>query len=369
MAHCRVTPRVAEGSDATIDPQAQMNGRSANRGEPRRQMLSVLVPLLNEERGIGALLGHLRPVLDGLGLDWEIVFVDDGSTDRTFDTLRSLHAQDHRIKAISLSRNFGKEIAIAAGLRYVTGDAAVLMDGDLQHPPHVLTQFVQQWRAGNNIVYAQRVDRKGDSFLHRWAARGFYAAFHKLSRTILPEGAGDFRLLDRKAIDAMNRMGERARFNKGLYAWIGFRSVGVPFEVPPRADGASRWRARQLLRFGIDGIASFTTIPLRVWSYLGLLISLFAFGYAIVILVETLIYGSDAPGFPSLIISMMFFAGVQLISLGVIGEYLGRMYEEVKGRPLFLVAERLGLEEEEVVVVVRGAASAGQRSLAGRHES
>ena len=308
-------------------------------------MLSVIVPLLNEERGLNALLAHLRPVLDDLGLEWEIVFVDDGSSDRTLDTLKAFHAQDHRIKAISLSRNFGKEIAIAAGLRYAAGDAAVLMDGDLQHPPHVLTEFVRHWRAGNNIVYAQRIDRKADSLFHRWAARGFYAAFHRLSGTILPEGAGDFRLLDRKAIDAMNRMSERARFNKGLYAWMGFRSIGVPFEVSPRRDGASRWRPRQLLRFGIDGIASFTTIPLRVWSYLGLLISVFAFCYAVVILVETLIYGTDAPGFPSLIISVMFFAGVQLISLGVIGEYLGRVYEEVKGRPLYLVAETLGLEE------------------------
>jgi glycosyltransferase involved in cell wall biosynthesis len=324
-------------------PQSEASARSAKRD---RQLLSVLVPLLNEERGIGALLGHLRPVLDGLGLDWEIVFVDDGSTDHTLDQLKTLHAQDHRIKAISLSRNFGKEIAIAAGLRYVRGDAVVLMDGDLQHPPQMLTQFVQHWRAGNDIVYAQRVDRKADAFLHRWAARSFYAAFHKLSGTRLPEGAGDFRLLDRKAIDAMNRMRERARFNKGLYAWIGFRSIGVPFEVLPRREGASRWRPRQLLQFGIDGIASFTTIPLRVWSYLGLLISLLAFCYAVVILVETLIYGTDAPGFPSLIISVMFFAGVQLISLGVIGEYLGRMYEEVKGRPLFLVAEKLGIEEQ-----------------------
>ena len=313
---------------------------------PGRQVLSVLVPVLNEERGIAALLGNLRPVLESLDLDWEIVFVDDGSTDGTLDALKALHAQDQRIKAISLSRNFGKEIAIAAGLRYVRGDAAVLMDGDLQHPPQILSQFVQQWRAGNDIVYAQRVDRQTDTLLHRWGARGFYAAFYRLSGTILPEGAGDFRLLDRKAIDAMNRMGERARFNKGLYAWIGFRSVGVPFAVLPRKEGTTRWRPRQLLRFGIDGIASFTTVPLRVWSYLGLLISLFAFCYAVLILVETLIYGTDAPGFPSLIISMMFFSGVQLISLGVIGEYLGRMYEEVKGRPLFLVAEELGIEQE-----------------------
>jgi glycosyltransferase involved in cell wall biosynthesis len=314
---------------------------------PERQLLSVLVPLLNEERGIGVLLGQLRPVLDSLGLAWEVLFVDDGSTDRTLEILKACHAQDPRIKAISLSRNFGKEIAVAAGLRYVKGDAAVLMDADLQHPPEVLRQFVQQWRDGNDIVYAQRIDRKADTFLHRWAARGFYAAFHRLSGTTLPEGASDFRLLNRKAIDAMNRMGERARFNKGLFAWIGFRSVGVPFEVVPRRDGASRWRSRQLLRFGIDGIASFTTIPLRVWSYLGLLISLLAFCYAVVILVETLIYGTDAPGFPSLIISMMFFAGVQLISLGVIGEYLGRMYEEVKGRPLFLIAEQLGVDAGE----------------------
>jgi polyisoprenyl-phosphate glycosyltransferase len=324
-------------------PPCESGTPSARSG---RRKLSVLVPVLNEERAIAELLGNLRPVLEGLGLDWEIVFVDDGSTDGTLNALKALHAQDQRIKAISLSRNFGKEIAVAAGLRYVRGDAVVLMDGDLQHPPQILTQFVRHWRAGNDIVYAQRVDRKADTLLHRWAARSFYAAFHRLSGTILPEGAGDFRLLDRKAIDAMNRVGERARFNKGLYAWIGFRSIGVPFEVLPRREGASRWRPRQLLQFGIDGIASFTTIPLRVWSYLGLLISLLAFCYAVVILIKTLIYGTDAPGFPSLIISMMFFSGVQLISLGVIGEYLGRMYEEVKGRPLFLVAEELGIDKE-----------------------
>jgi len=315
--------------------------------EVRRRSLSVVVPVLNEERSLDALLARLRPVLGGLGLDWEIVFVDDGSSDRTLVKLKAFHAQDHRIKAISLSRNFGKEVAMAAGLHHITSDAAVLIDADLQHPPELIAQFVEHWRAGYDVVYAQRIDRKADSLVHRWAARSFYAAFHALSGTTLPEGAGDFRLLDRKAVDALNRMGERVRFSKGLYAWMGFRSVGVRFEVPPRVDGgSSRWRPRQLLRFGIDGIASFTTIPLRVWSYLGLLISLLAFCYAIVILVRTLIFGTDAPGFPSLIISVMFFAGVQLISLGVIGEYLGRMYEEVKGRPLFLVAERLGIDEE-----------------------
>jgi glycosyltransferase involved in cell wall biosynthesis len=317
-------------------------------GAPRRgRKLSVVVPGLNEERSIPALVERLKPVLDGLGLAWEVIFVDDGSTDGTLALLKALHARDPRFKALVLSRNFGKEIAAAAGLTYVTGDAAVLMDADLQHPPELIKDFVARWHEGFDIVYGRRLDRDADTPLHRLSARVFYAAFEKLSGTRLPTGAGDFRLLDRKAIDAMNRMRERVRFNKGLYAWMGFRAVGVPFNVPPRSDGASRWRARQLLRFALDGIATFTTIPLRVWSYLGLIISLFAFLYAVVLLLETLIYGSDVPGFPTLIISVLFFAGVQLISLGVIGEYLGRVYEEVKGRPLFLVAEELGLAPDE----------------------
>ena len=314
------------------------------RRQAHRRMLSVIVPGLNEESAIPALVERLAPVLDSLDLEWETIFVDDGSTDGTMAALRSLNARDPRFKAISLSRNFGKEIAAAAGLRYAKGDAAVLMDADLQHPPEVIAEFVRHWREGADMVYGSRVDRDADSPLHRLLARLFYVAFGRLSGTVLPEGAGDFRLLDRKAVDAMNRMGERVRFNKGLYAWMGFRSVGVLFTVPPRVTGSSRWRVRKLAHFALDGLVSFSTVPLRVWSYLGLVVSAFAFCYAMVILVKTIFYGIDVPGFPSLIISVMFFAGVQLISLGVLGEYLGRMYEEVKGRPLFLVAEELGLE-------------------------
>jgi glycosyltransferase involved in cell wall biosynthesis len=320
-------------------PSRLPNGRD-------RRLLSVVVPGLNEERALPALMERLTPVLERIGLDWEIVFVDDGSTDGTLGLLRQLNSRDPRIKAISLSRNFGKEIAAAAGLHYAQGDAAVLMDADLQHPPEVIPEFVARWQEGYNVVYGQRSDRDADTLVHRTAARFFYSAFKHLSGTTLPEGAGDFRLLDRKAIDAINRMGERVRFNKGLFAWLGFRSTGVVFDVPPRVDGGgSRWRPRQLLRFAFDGLTSFTTIPLRIWSYLGVLISLFALCYATVVLVQTLRFGADVPGYPTLIISVMFFAGVQLISLGVIGEYLGRMYEEVKGRPLFLVAEELGLEK------------------------
>ena len=332
------------------DPIAVTNGQ----GVPRRgRKLSVVVPGLNEERSIPALVERLRPALEGLGLEWEVIFVDDGSSDGTLALLRGLHARDRRFKALALSRNFGKEIAAAAGLRYVTGDAAVLMDADLQHPPEVIKEFVARWRDGFDIVYGQRMDRDADSVFHRLSARVFYAAFHRLSGTALPPGAGDFRLLDRKAVDAMNRMHERVRFNKGLYAWMGFRAVGVPFQVPPRSSGVSRWRPRQLLRFALDGITTFTTIPLRVWSYLGLIVSVFAFVYAVAMLLEALIYGVSVPGFPTLIISVLFFAGVQLISLGVIGEYLGRVYEEVKGRPLFLVAEELGLERDSPRADVR----------------
>ena len=334
------TPRVSQLSipephaAASPGPNAHAPGR----------LVSVVVPAFNEAAGLDQLLARLRPALTGLGIDWEVIIVDDGSSDGTRAKLKSLHAGDARIKGLVLSRNFGKESAMAAGLRYAAGDAVVVMDADLQHPPELIAAFVAHWREGYDIVYGQRLDRTTDSLTHRWGARFYYAAFQALTRTALPAGAGDFRLLDRKAVDAINQMGERARFTKGLYAWIGFRSCGVPFQVPARLGGKSRWRPRELLRFGIDGLASFTTIPLKVWSYVGLLISLFAFCYAMLFLLKTLIYGTDVPGFPTLVISVMFFAGVQLLSLGVIGEYLGRVYEEVKGRPLYLVAEELGME-------------------------
>lgn len=306
--------------------------------------LCVVIPVLNEEKGVGALIARLRPVLEATGLAWTVLFVDDGSRDRTRDILHEMHRDDPRITAISFSRNFGKEIAVAAGLRYAQGDAVILMDGDLQHPPEIIPHFVAKWRDGFDIVYGQRDDREADGFVRRLFSVGFYRAFKAMSGTTLPDGAGDFRLLDRKAVQAMNSFRERVRFNKGLYAWIGFKSAGVPFRVPPRHDGGkSRWRPRQLWRFAMDGLVSFTTIPLRVWSYLGLAVSGLAFLYIIVFLAKTLLYGIDQAGFPTLIISILFLGGVQLISLGIIGEYLGRMYEEVKGRPMFIVSEEIGV--------------------------
>jgi glycosyltransferase involved in cell wall biosynthesis len=241
-----------------------------------------------------------------------------------------------------MSRNFGKEIAIAAGLANVRGEAVIIMDADLQHPPEVIRTFIARWREGYQVVYGQRIARDTDSPLRKMFARSFYRIYNALVRTDIPEGAGDFRLLDRKAIDAMNAFRESSRFNKGLFSWIGFKSVGVPYDVAVRAAGASKWSVTKLARFALDGLTSFSNLPLRVWSVLGLVVSLTAFAYVAVFVVKTLVLGIDVPGFPTLIVAIMFFAGVQLISLGVLGEYLGRVYEEVKRRPLYIIAEEIG---------------------------
>jgi len=315
------------------------------RGAATSPLLSVVTPILNEVNGLLPLLSRLQPVLGSIGFPYEIVFVDDGSTDGTLSLLRKLNAGDSRIKAVSLSRNFGKEVAVAAGLRYAAGDAVILMDADLQHPPEKLPEFVRLWQQGYDDVYGKRIDRPSKSLLYRILARGFYTAFKVMSGTQLHPNAGDFRLLSRRAVDALNRFGERARFNKGLFAWIGFRSIGVDFETADRPSGdVSRWHLRELMRFALDGIASFTTIPLRIWSYVGVLVSAIAFIYALVFMVKTAIFGTDVAGFPTLLVSILLLSGVQLISLGIIGEYLGRIYEEVKARPLFLVSEEIGFD-------------------------
>lgn len=310
----------------------------------RSKLVSVVVPVFNEEQGLPLLVDRLLPVLEACGDRFEVVFVNDGSRDGSLEALRRLNARDPRLKLVSFSRNFGKECAIAAGLAYAKGDAVVLMDSDLQHPPEVLTTFLQHWRDGYQIVYGQRLDRRTDGPVRRFSSRVFYRLFKVLTKTELPRDAGDFRLLDRKAVDALNRLGERARYNNGLYSWIGFRSIGVPYVVGERAVGYTKWSPRRLAHFAIDGLTSFSTLPLKVWSYLGLLVSLIAVGYAFWFLVKTLIFGVDVPGFPTLIISIMLLSGAQLISLGVIGEYLGRVYDEVKARPLYIVAEEAGFD-------------------------
>lgn len=307
--------------------------------------ISVAIPVFNEGQNLGPLVARLTPVLETAARSFEIVFVDDGSSDATLATLRALNAADPRIKAISFSRNFGKEIAIAAGLDHARGAAVVLMDADLQHPPEAIGDFIAKWREGYKNVYGVRRDRGGDPPLRRLFTRTFYGLFDRFADTSLPRGAGDFRLLDRQAIDALSRMRERARFSKGLFAWIGFKSIGVPFDVEERAAGRSKFSYGKLIRFALDGLMSFSSAPLKIWAYVGMVISAFALAMAGYYFWRTLIYGVDVPGYASLIVSIAFFGGIQLFSLGVLGEYIALIFAEVKGRPLYLVAERLGVEE------------------------
>ncbi|HWJ74079.1 MAG TPA: glycosyltransferase family 2 protein [Kaistia sp.] len=311
------------------------------------ERITIVVPVYNEAEGLPLFVGRLTPVLESLGVDWTVLFVNDGSVDSTLLRLRDLHDSDPRFTAISLSRNFGKETAIAAGLHYADGDAVILMDGDAQHPPEMLPAFLERWRAGFKVVLGSREGMAEEGALRRLYSRSFHALFRLIAAPRLPRGAVDFLLLDRKAVDAMNRLGERTRFSKGLYAWIGFEHTTIPFAVGGRVAGQSSWNFTRLLGFAVDGLVSFSTIPLKVWSYLGLVISACAMVYALVFLIMTLVSGTDQPGFPSLIVSIMFFSGVQLISLGVLGEYVARIYEEVKRRPLFLVGEEIGVTERD----------------------
>jgi polyisoprenyl-phosphate glycosyltransferase len=308
--------------------------------------LSVIIPVHNESANIAPLCERLLPILSRITSAWEVVFVDDGSRDDTLDIIRGVSRTEPRIGAISFSRNFGKEIAIAAGLDHARGDAVVIMDADLQHPPEMIEAFVERWREGFLMVYGQRTDRSDETRTKRGFAHLFYKLFARFGEIPLPEGAGDFRLIDRKGVEVLRSLGEKARFSKGLYAWIGFKATGVPFVVEERRFGTTQWSFRKLFRFAFDGIASFSTVPLRIWTYIGFLISFLAIATAVYFMIRTLLFGTDLPGFPSLIVSIMFFSGIQLMSLGIVGEYVGRIFAEVKRRPLYVVAERVGRAAE-----------------------
>ncbi len=306
------------------------------------------MPVHNEADNLPLLVERLRTTLNGKVESWEVVFVDDGSRDETLAVIRDLNLADPRINAVSFSRNFGKEIAIAAGLDHALGDAVIIMDADLQHPPETIPAFLAKWREGYLNVYGQRTDREGETRMKRGFAKLFYRIFGYFGETPLPEGAGDFRLLDRKAVDALRALPERARFSKGLYAWVGFRSIGVPFQVAEREHGQSKFKYRKLFSFAFDGLSSFSTVPLKIATWSGAVIAVIATFSALYFMLRTLLFGTDLPGFPSLIVSIMFFSGIQLVSLGMIGEYVGRIFAEVKRRPLYLIGERVGFDARTV---------------------
>jgi len=311
-------------------------------------LLSVIVPVKDEEEAIGPFVGRMTRVLDdlrdpgGAPVGWELLFVDDGSGDRTMAAILAAHDADPRIGALSLSRNFGKEAALSAGLDNVRGQVVVPIDVDLQDPPEVIGPMIAKWREGYEVVYGVRRNRLTDSFPKRLTADLYYRAHNWLSRDKIPEHAGDFRLLDRKVVDVIRRMPERNRFMKGLFAWSGFRQTAVEYDRTERMVGATKFNYWKLWTLAIDGITSASTAPLRVWSYLGGVIALLALVYAVFIGVRTLIYGADVAGYPSLMVAILFMGGVQLLSLGVLGEYVGRILVETKHRPIYIVRERVG---------------------------
>ena len=306
-------------------------------------MLSVIVPVKDEEVAIAPFVARVAPILDGVAPGaWEILFIDDGSEDATLPAIVLAAQANARVRALSFSRNFGKEAALSAGLDHARGAAVIPIDVDLQDPPEVIGEMVARWREGHEVVYGVRRNRLTDSLPKRLTADLYYRAHNWLSADKIPEHAGDFRLLDRKVVDVIRRMPERNRFMKGLFAWSGFRQAAVEYDRAERTVGQTKFNYWRLWTLAIDGITSGSTVPLRVWSYLGATVALFAIIYAAYVTVRTLLFGVDVPGYPSLMVAILFLGGVQLISLGVLGEYVGRLLVEAKGRPIYIVREEIG---------------------------
>jgi len=313
------------------------------------QLISIVVPVYNESACLDILHQRLSAVLDTFpDMAREFIFVDDGSRDDSFDHIAAIGAQDASVRGLRFARNFGKEAAMAAGLRAATGDIVVLMDSDLQHPPEVIPAMIAAWRGGAQMVTAVRRSRTTDSFRRRLFSRGFYHFFRMMCEVDIPEGAGDFRLFDRRVIDAINALPERNRFMKGITAWVGFRQEEVEFEVAERAAGTSSFSMFGLVRYAVDGLSSFSMVPLRVWSLVGVGLALLSVLYGLYCIFEALVLGIQTPGFATIMVATLFLSGVQLISLGVIGEYIGRIFTEVKQRPLYLIADEIGFEARAV---------------------
>ena len=305
--------------------------------------LSDIVPVFNESEVLPQLRGRLEPVLAQCTTDYEILFVNDGSTDDTLTLLKTWAAQDPRIKIISLSRNFGKEAAVTAGLSAATGEAVALLDADLQDPPEIIVQLWNKFKEGFDNVYGVRQDRACDSFFKRTTAGTFYKLYNRLADTPIPHNAGDCRLLSRRAVQAVLALPERERFMKGLFTWVGYKSTGVPFTREKRAAGKTKWSYWKLWNFALNGLTASTTLPLKLWTYFGLLISLASFVFALWTAYKKIVFGNPVSGYTSIMVAILFFSGVQLITLGVIGEYLSRIFNEVKQRPSYFIDEKINL--------------------------
>jgi glycosyltransferase involved in cell wall biosynthesis len=306
------------------------------------KLISIVVPVYNEVEVLPEFQHRVSKVIDALPLNGEIVYVNDGSNDDTLNILKRLQETDPRLVIIDLSRNYGKEIALTAGLDYACGDAAVPIDADLQDPPELINKFVEKWLEGYNVVYARRISRMGETWIKRFTALIFYRLIQRLGGKVnIPANVGDFRLLDRKALDALKQIREQHRFMKGLFTLIGFRQAVIDYQRDPRFAGETKWNYWKLWNFSLEGITSFTIAPLKVSTYIGISTALFAFFYGLYIFGKAILIGDPVPGYPSLMVMIAFLGGIQLIFLGIIGEYLGRIFTETKNRPLYFVNDIL----------------------------
>jgi glycosyltransferase involved in cell wall biosynthesis len=309
-------------------------------------LISIVVPVKNEEAAVLPFVDRVSAILDGIAMNqsWEILFVDDGSTDGTFAAIAAANQRERRVRALSLSRNFGKEAALSAGLDHARGRAVIPMDVDMQDPPEVLPEMVAKWLDGYEMVFGVRRSREKDSFTKRLTAGLYYRAHNAVSKDKIPANAGDFRLLDRKVVEVIRKLPERNRFMKGLFAWAGFKQAAVEYDRVERETGKSKFSYWKLWTLALDGITSASTVPLRIWSYVGASVALFAIAYAGFIAADTLIFGNRVPGYASIMVSVLFLGGIQLISLGVLGEYVGRILTETKQRPLYVVRDAIGMD-------------------------
>lgn len=303
------------------------------------QLLSVVVPAFNEEDVLEAFHERLLRVLAEVNMRYEVVYVNDGSTDSTMSVMRRLREESRVVGIVDLSRNFGKEIALTAGLDVAEGDAVIVIDADLQDPPELIPSLIERWHEGFDVVYAKRTRRLGESLLKRVTAHVFYRFMQSIGQVKIPEDTGDYRLLSKRAVSALKQLRERHRFMKGLFSWIGYRQTSIPYERDPRFAGETKWNYWRLWNLALEGITSFTTAPLRMSTYLGVFTAAGAFLYGTYMIIKTLLFGNPVAGYPSLIVVMLFLGGVQLMAIGVMGEYVGRIFNESKLRPLYLVNE------------------------------
>jgi len=308
-------------------------------------LLSIIVCVYNEALVLKQFFARLLPVVEDIAHgDYELVCIDDGSTDDSFSILMQMTAINPRLRVVELSRNFGKEAALTAGIEYATGQAVIPIDADLQDPPELIHALFAEWKNGADVVLARRSNRDSDSLLKRQSSQWFYRLYNQLSNTHLPDNVGDFRLMDRMVVDAVRALPERQRFMKGIFAWVGFKTVTVDYTRAPRAGGKTKFTGWRLWNFALEGITSFTTVPLRVWTYIGLIGAGLSAAYACFIILRTLISGVDVPGYASLLVAVLFMGSMQLVSVGLIGEYIGRLYVEAKQRPIFIVRRTVGFD-------------------------